>query len=48
MHTKKRTKRVIGYCWCGGRLFKDGRNATRCDKCDRIKIVSNQRRWKNV
>jgi hypothetical protein len=22
MHTKKRTKRVIGYCWCGGRLFK--------------------------
>ena len=45
-------KKIMGTCWCGGNLVKEGRYSTRCLKCDRIKYIKKRsifegiKRWR--
>lgn len=41
---RRSTNRIIGRHWCGGVLVKDGRSATRCLRCDRVRFLGSKER----
>ena len=41
---RRGTNRIIGRHECGGPLVKDGRNAQRCQRCDRIRNFGSKER----